>query len=295
MKFDSYHPIINFIYIMSVIVCTITFQHPVFLVIAYVAAFVWSVKLKGKKALIFNLILIPCILLYMMWYASYNHFGLTVLWYNRIGNRMTLEAFVYGFVRGTIAATVIMELSCVFATVTTDKIVYLLGRVSPNLSLFFSILLRFVPRMKAQSRKIDIARQGVGHGIGQGNIFQRVWHLLAVISITITWAMEHLIESAMSMKSRGYSLKKRTAFSIYRFDNRDRCFIIVMVFCIMVTYVGYAIGETMMYYDPELILHPMTGVSMLFYVIYAILLFLPVTLQIIVEKRFDKLRENFGL
>jgi energy-coupling factor transport system permease protein len=38
----------------------------------------------------------------------------------------------------------------------------------------------------------------------------------------VTWALENAIETADSMKSRGYGLPGRTAFSIYRFDNRDK-------------------------------------------------------------------------
>ena len=63
MRFDSYHPVINLIYFAAAIVCTIWFHHPVFLGISYVCAFVYSVKLNGKRAVIFNLCLIPLIFL----------------------------------------------------------------------------------------------------------------------------------------------------------------------------------------------------------------------------------------
>ena len=59
MRFDSYHPAINFIFFTIAIGCTIWFHHPVFLAISYVCAFAYSIKLKGIKALILNLVLIP--------------------------------------------------------------------------------------------------------------------------------------------------------------------------------------------------------------------------------------------
>ena len=148
MRFDSYHPVINLIYFAAAIVCTIWFHHPVFLGISYVCAFVYSVKLNGKRAVIFNLCLIPLIFLYAAWYSYYNHFGVTNLRQNFIGNQITLESVVYGIVRGTTVAAVIMFFSCVFAVVSSDKVVYLFGRISPRLSLFLSILLRCVPRVK---------------------------------------------------------------------------------------------------------------------------------------------------
>lgn len=108
MRFDSYHPVINLIYFVSAIACTIWFHHPVFLGISYVCAFVYSVKLNGKRAVIFNLCLIPLIFLYAAWYSYYNHFGVTNLRQNFIGNQITLESVVYGIVRGTTVAAVIM-------------------------------------------------------------------------------------------------------------------------------------------------------------------------------------------
>ncbi len=291
MRFDSYHPFINFIYFVAVIICTSTFRHPVFMALAYIAVFAWSVKLNGKKALILNLCLIPCIFLYTVWYASYHHFGVTNLWRNNIGNQITLEAIVSGFVRGVVVATIIMEFSCIFAVVTADKIVYLLGRVSPRLSLFFSILLRSVPRLKSRIKKVDCARQGVGKGIGQGNLWQRFFHLLGLISITITWVIEHLIESAASMKSRGYSLKGRKACSIYRFDHRDRIVVIGMVCCIMLTYMAHMAGETVILYQPIILMEPITGMSVLFYLVYAVLLLFPLCAQIYGEWKFENSRK----
>ncbi len=290
MKFDGYHPIIQFIYFTAVITCTIVFDHPVFLGIAYVGAFVWSIKLNGRSALIFNLWLIPCLVLYAAWYVSYHHFGVTNLWQNRIGNWITLESIVYGLVLGIKIATIFMELSCVFATVTADKAIYLLGRISPNLSLFFSILLRSVPRVKKQMQRIDMARQGIGRGVHQGNCLQRFLHWIEEVSIIITWGIEQLMESAVSMKSRGYSLKGRTAFSIYRFDNRDRGLLIGFVLCIMLTYMAYVAGFTNMFYNPVIIWKPVTVWSMFSYGIYGVLVLLPFMLQLISEWVFAKQR-----
>ncbi len=37
----------------------------------------------------------------------------------------------------------------------------------------------------------------------------------------VTWSLENAIETADSMRARGYGLPGRTSFSIYRFDSRD--------------------------------------------------------------------------
>ena len=289
MRFDSYHPMINLIYFVAVIVCTIQFQHPVFLVLSFLSMFVYSIKLNGKRSVIFNICLVPLIFAYAAWYSYYNHFGVTNLRVNFIGNQITLEAVTVGIVRGVTAATVIMIFSCIFAVVSADKVVYLFGRISPKLSLFLSIILRFVPRVKQRAKRIELSRRGIGKGCGQGNPWQMLLHTCGFLSILITWTLEDFVESAASMKCRGYSLKGRTAFSIYRFDNRDRGFVIVIFACLTVIAAAVAFNQTKIIYSPEIILNRITPLSYVFYGAYAVLLLLPMILQVVGEKKFRSL------
>lgn len=288
MRFDSYHPVINLIYFVSAIAFTIWFHHPVFLVISYVSAFLYSVKLNGKKALIFNLCLIPLAVLFALYYVSYHHFGITNLRKNFIGNEITLESLVYGLMLGVTVAAVIMFFSCMFAVVSSDKVVYLFGRISPRLSLFLSILLRSVSRIKERGRKIEISREGIGKGVRQGNILQRFLHGISLISIVITWTLEDFVDSSVSMKSRGYSLKGRTAFSIYRFDNRDRSFVVMIFLCLTVVACGILLDQTEIIYNPEIIMNRITPLSAVFYGAYGVLLLLPMGLQVAGEIRFRR-------
>ena len=146
MGFEACHPAVNFIFFAAAIYGAVSFKHPVFLAIAYVCAFVYSIKRCGKRAVIFSLCLLPLILAFALYYSSYHHFGVTVLRQNFIGNNLTVESFVYGLVIGLRFATLCMWLEAIFRVVTSDKVVYLFGRVSPRLSLFLTILLRFIPQ-----------------------------------------------------------------------------------------------------------------------------------------------------
>lgn len=288
MRFDSYHPAINFIYFAAAIACTVWFNHPVFLAISFLCAFAYSVKLRGVKGLIFNCCLLPLIVAYAWWYSYYNHFGVTNLRTNFAGNQITLEAIVAGFSVGIAVASVLMWASCVFTIVSSDKVVYLLGRISPKLSLFFSILLRMFPRTGRRMEAINTSRKGIGRGCGQGNILTKIHNSIKNISQLISWIMEELVENSLSMKNRGYSLKGRTAFSIYRFDNRDRSFVVVMFLCMTVIAMGIMLDQTSILYDPEIIFNKITPVSIVFYLAYFLLLILPGVLQTIHEIRFKR-------
>lgn len=292
MRFDSYHPAINFIYFTTVIACTFWFNHPVFLAISFACAFAYSVKLRGIKGLVFNLCLIPLIGLYAWWYSYYNHFGVTNLRVNFAGNYITLESVAAGFAVGVAAAAGIMWFSCVFTVISSDKVVYLLGRISPKLSLFFSILLRMFPRIGRRFIKLNVSRKGIGHGAAQGRIGEKILNLIKILSSLVSWTIEEFIESSVSMKNRGYSLKGRTSFSIYRFDNRDRSLVVIMFACMTVTMMAVMLDQTRMIYDPELIMYRITPVSVGFYVVYGFLLLLPGILQTMDEMKFRRNLKN---
>ena len=290
MGFEACHPAVNFIFFAAAIYGAVSFKHPVFLAIAYVCAFAYSVKRCGKRAVIFNLCLLPLILAFALYYSSYHHFGVTVWKKNFIGNNITLESFVYGLVIGLRFATLCMWLEAMFRVVSSDKVVYLFGKVSPLLSLFLTILLRLIPRIGQEAERINLAQKGIGRGSNQGNIFQRFLNCLRIFSMLITWMISALALESDSMRSRGSLLRGRTAFSIYRFDNRDRAFVIALFICITLTAMGVILGASKMWYNPRIIWRPLNGIGVVVGIGYLMLCLMPLGLELWTEFRFNKAR-----
>ena len=292
MGFERCHPAVNLIYFAAVIAGTVAFQHPVFLMISFLCACAYSIRRNRGKAIVFDLLLIPCAAIFAVYYSGYHHFGITVLQRNFIGNNMTLESLVYGLVLGMALAGVCIWMSCVYSVFSTDKMVYLFGRVSPRLSLFLAIALRMVPRIKKEAGKINMAQQGIGRGVGQGNLWQRMINGIRILSMLITWTIESLMTASDAMRSRGSSLRGRTAFFIYRFDNRDRGYVIGMFFCITLTVMALLLKFTDMTYDPRILWKPVTPASCLFYFGYAVLCLMPLGLELWTDHQFRKARSN---
>lgn len=290
MGFERCHPAVNLIYFTAVIAGTLAFQHPVFLAVSFLCASAYSIRRNRGKAALFDLCLIPCAAVFALYYSSYHHFGITVLEQNFVGNNMTLEALVYGLALGVSIAGVCIWMSCVYSVFSTDKMVYLFGWVSPRLSLFLAILLRMVPRIKKEARKINMAQQGIGRGAGQGNAWQRMQNIIRILSMLITWTIDSLMTASDAMRSRGSSLRGRTAFSIYRFDNRDRAYVVGMFLCITLTMMAVLLGFTDMTYDPRIIWKPVTPVMSLFYLGYAALCLMPLGLELWTDYQFRKVR-----
>lgn len=292
MGFERCHPAVNLIYFAAVIAGTVTFQHPVFLALSFLCACAYSIRRNRIKAVIFDLCLLPLTAVFALYYSGYNHFGVTVLHRNFVGNNMTLESLLYGLVLGIAIAGVCIWMSCVYSVFSTDKMVYLFGKVSPRLSLFLAILLRMVPRIKKEANRIHTAQKGIGRGIGQGTLRQRIRNAFRILSMLITWTIDSLMTASDSMRSRGSSLRGRTAFSIYRFDNRDRTFAIVLFTCLTMALMAMILGMTDMVYDPRLCWRPITPLTILFFAGYTVLCLMPLGLELWTAYQFKKAREN---
>ena len=249
--FSSYHPIINFLYFVLVLVFTMFFMHPISLVISLLSALAYSVCLNGTKAVRFSLTaILPMMLIAAVVNPIFNHEGATILTYLPSGNPLTLESMVYGVASAFMLAGVITWFSCYSAVMTSDKFVYLFGRVIPALSLVLSMTLRFVPKFKAQLQVVSEAQSCVGRDTANGSLLRRAKNGITILSILVTWSLENAIETADSMKSRGYGLPGRTAFSIYRFDGRDKLALLWLLFCGGYIILGWALGGLRWWYYP---------------------------------------------
>lgn len=279
--FSSYHPLINFLYFGLVMVFSMCFMHPAYLVISLVSAITYSVYLKGRRAVRFSLIyMLPMLLFAALVNPAFNHEGATILTYLPTGNPLTLESITYGFAAAAMLAAVVSWFSSYNEIMTSDKFVYLFGRIIPALSLVLSMTLRFVPKFRAQIKTVSEAQRCIGRDVSDGSILQRVKNGITILSIMITWSLENAIESADSMKSRGYGLPGRTAFSIYRFDSRDRAALLWLIFCGGYIISGWICGGVYFRYYPTMKGVSVSPISVSFMLVYLALCLTPVILDL---------------
>ena len=291
--FAGYHPLVNFLYFVLVLLGAMIFMHPQALTISLAGAFTYSVVLSGKKALKFNIkYCIPMMLITALVNPAFNHEGMTILTYLRNGNPLTLESVIYGIAAAAMIVTVIIWFSCYNAVMPSDKFVYLFGRIIPSLSLILSMVLRFVPRFKEQIRVISNAQKCVGRDVSNGGLLDRAKHGLKILSIMITWALENAIETADSMKSRGYGLPGRTAFSIFRFDKRDRKALLAIALTGGLTYGGAFAGTMYWRYFPSMKGVDIGFISILTFLAYGALCMVPVAIQLWEEYTWKRLQSN---
>ncbi|TCU75737.1 energy-coupling factor transport system permease protein [Tissierella praeacuta] len=280
-SFSTFHPIINFIYFIFMLVFSMFFMHPIFQGIAFFTSFIYLIILKGKNGFRFNILYILPMLLFMaVLNPIFNHEGVTILFYLKNGNPITLESIIYGISAAFMFVTTILWFSCYNAIMTSDKFIYLFGRIMPKLSLILSMALRFIPRYSEQIKIISDAQKCIGRDISQGNILKRARNGIKILSIMTTWALENAIETSDSMRARGYGLPNRTSFSIFRFDNRDKI-VFSIIFCLStIVLIGAFKGENTIRFFPSIKIMEITSFSIIVYIAYFILCMIPVIINL---------------
>ena len=291
--FSSFHPVVNFIWFAAVLLFSMLFMHPVFLAISLSCSFCCSAAINGKKAVRFNLLcMLPLLFFMAVLNPAFNHAGETILFYLRNGNPVTLESVLFGVSSAAMFISVIMWFSCYNAVMTSDKFIYLFGRVIPALSLTLSMVLRFVPRYKAQIKTISNAQKCIGRDAANGSIIRRAKNGIRILSIMTTWALENAIETADAMKSRGYGLPGRTSFSNFCFDGRDRAALAAMIGLIAAVLAGAAAGQNTMRFFPSVRLPDMTVPSFFLFAAYFALCFMPVIIDVSEEIKWKSIKSK---
>lgn len=280
-EFKTYHPIVNFVYFIFVIGFSCVFMHPVSLVISLLSGFTYSVMLKGKSAVKTNLIyMIPTLLFAALINPAFNHEGITIIKYLPSGNPLTLESVIYGLAAAIMIVSVICWFSCYTEVMTSDKFIYLFGRIIPSLSLILSMTLRFVPRFSAQLKTVANAQRCMGRDVSNGSIVERAKHGLSILSIMTTWALENAIDTADSMKSRGYGHPGRTAFSIFTFDKRDKKALLCIMILGMYILAGNLMGGMYFRYFPSMKANEFSIFGLSVFVAYFALCICPIVIEI---------------
>ena len=292
-RFSHYHPLVNFLYFTLVIGFSMALNHPLAQGVSLVCSIVYAVQTEGKKAVLFCLKwCLPMVLLTAFINPAFSHEGVTVLLYLPTGNPLTLESILYGISSGVMIATVMLWFLNFNRVITSDKFIYLFGRIIPAMSLILSMTLRFIPKFKAQLQLVTDAQKSIGRDISEGSLWQRTKIAMTVLSIMVTWALENAIETADSMKSRGYGLKGRTAFSIYRFDDRDKLALLYLGFCGLYLLAGSMVSAFGFRYFPSIRYIGLNAVTLSFQFVHLILCLMPVVLNGAEERKWKAIHSK---
>ena len=288
--FSGFHPAVNLVFFTAVLGMTMFIQQPVYLAISLVSSCGYLLYLQGRKGMLRQVgYLVPVLLMTAVMNPLFNHRGVTALLYLPNDNPITLEAVCFGLASAVMMGASIVWFNCCNTVFTSDKIIYLFGRVIPALSLLISMTLRFVPRFKNFLQSV-LRTQRAMHK--PENAREKLEQALAAFSATVSWAMEQSIVSADSMKSRGYGIQGRTAFSIYLFEKRDAAALLWIGMLCAGGAVPHILGLMGWTYYPAMSGQLFGPVQFLAYLCYGGMCNLPLIIDLMEDRKWNALRSK---
>lgn len=288
--FDIYHPFVAFISLISVMCLTVfTLSLPI-TVVSLLGACVFFVSLYGAGDFFKTFAyLLPFFLVITVTNPLFSHNGITVLFFLN-GLPITLESLLYGAELGAMMLAVIVWGRCFSAVMTSDKILLLIGSLFPTTALTISIVLRNIPLFKKRWREIVRGQKTMGY-YSDDSLMTRLRGSIKAFSALVTFAIESAVDSGASMMSRGYKTGRRTSYKRYTFHAKD----IFMVVAVAMLDVLLAV---LMAITPKTVFYPTfsgVGVSLTdicLYTVFALLVFLPVGLEITEKLRWTYYRSK---
>lgn len=276
--FNSLHPFVSFFYFVSVLALTMTCMHPVMTGLSLLGAVLFAAQLEGwGRVVATGRFVLPIFLLIAIANPLFNHRGVTLL-FTLFGQWITLEALIYGIVSAASLAAIIYWFVCYQAVMTSDKFLFLFGKAAPNTALLITMTLGLIPRLQERSRQIQETQEMLYPDAKR--LLPRLRAAMRNLSALLTWSMENAIQTADSMKARGYGVLRRTTFHLFVFDTRDAFVFGLLLSLTMVCTLARAFGHGAMEYYPRMNAI-LTGPSgWMLYTVFGILVFFPTLLEI---------------
>ena len=292
-RFILMHPVVTASYYVIVIGILMFSNSPLFLISAIAMGMCYDILLKGRRSLRNNLFIILFMsFLTVLINALFTHNGSTVLFY--LGNnRVTLEAACYGFVMALMLSGVMIWFSSFNVVMTSEKLIYIFGRFAPVLGLTLSMIFRFVPLLRTRFELIGEGQKALYAGDEKGFI-GKIRQFGKEVSILVSWSLESSIESADSMAARGYGLKGRTSYNLFKIRTADIMTLLLSMLLGGVTITSYAAGVNKLYYYPviRVVESSPKWLELAGYVSFIALLAMPLAIDLIGELRWKKSRST---
>ena len=206
------------------------------------------------------------------------HRGVTELLFIN-GKPITLEAILYGLVMAIMLVSVFYWFKAYNKLITSDKFLYLFARFTPKIAVMLSMSMAFIPTLKQNYNSIKNSQQALGIYAGE-NFVDKLKGGFRITSILFSMAIEDSIEKAESMQARGYGIKGRTSFSMFRFKISDLVLLIVNIVTLVILITLFALNYGRFNFYPIMSNISGNAIEILMYITGGLLYFLGVILAI---------------
>ena len=285
-EFSRFHPLVQIVFFCFVMGITIFQMQIILALISFLSAAVYQIYLKRWRGLAYLGIIFCAMIPAALINPLFSHRGTTRLFYLFTGNAVTWEAIVYGFVAAIIIGAVMLWFVAIHEIVTADKLIAVLGNMFPHITVLLLMIFRFIPKIAAFQKKVKEADKALQ--ADPKRFSEKIKRQSRIISITTTWALENSIDTADSMRARGFGCGKRSFYHNNFFSPRDVVvFVWIMVLSLLVIW-QIAVGNTISYYYPVIRIKG----HIFIYIIYVFLCMTPLIVDLWEEIRWHRLKSK---
>lgn len=220
--FEKYNPWTYFVYIIGNMILSMVLIHPLLLIEGIILLMaVHAMSDRGKTLFPYLKGYLIISLIMMVLNPLLSHRGATILFYLN-DQCITLEATLYGLAMGLSIFLVLMTFSLYQYGISSDKLMYLFCKIVPMITLVLMLTLRMVPLLRRRVEEIGKVQLAQGSGLSQGKIWDRSKTAMENLNTLVTWSLEEMMQTAKSIRSRGYGIKRKRSFYFrYRIEKRD--------------------------------------------------------------------------
>ncbi|MBO4217791.1 MAG: cobalt transport protein [Clostridia bacterium] len=289
-SFKEFNPTAVFIWYAAVLVITMFFSDPIIVSLSFLSAVSLMISLSGKKEIkpvLLFLLLVPVMAVIN---PIFNHRGETVLFVIN-DNPVTFEAFFYGMYSAFMIVTVLCLIRSFTKIMTSDRLLYLFGSFSPKMALILSMALRYIPLYGKVASSTARTQKALGLDIDD-SIPGRIRGGTRVFSVMVTWALENGIITADSMAARGYGIKRRTFFSVYRFRKYDFILVALSLLLSAAVIVSAATKTIDFNYYPKITGSGTGFLTTATYIVYTVMVMIPIFIETEVGLKWKYLKSK---
>src|SRR5690625_1625522 len=228
------------------------FNHPIFLMTGLMLLILVNMSHDGGKALkkwVLILLLMSVIIIILNPFLVSR--GTNILFYFR-GKQVTLEAFVYGITMALFIVNIIILFISFNLILNGNRFLYIFSKVLPRTAFLIMLSIRFVPLLKNRLDQISEVQQVRGMSMTNGSLKNRLQTGLLRLQILLSWSLEEAVQTADSMKARGYGLGEKTAYIPYKMLKRDWFMLVTMSLLFFICLAGGMLDYGKMTIYPEL-------------------------------------------
>ena len=288
--FSELNPAVITLWFLAVSAIAMFCNHPCITFLTLTGSVIFFIIRNKNKHIRSHLFFLMLFVILSLANPLVSHNGATVLFVMN-NNPVTLEALLYGINSSAMIVGVLYLLRSFTQIMTSEKLLYVTGRLSPKLSMILSMAIRFIPLFSRQGQKVNDTQKVMGL-YKDDNLIDDLKGHMRVFSVVSTWGLENGIITADCMEARGYGTARRTQMSRFSFTLRDLIFMLVSIILVFICAaavgtkkISFEFYPVIRYSAPDL-----TGIIGI--ISYAVLVLMPVFIETEVKLRWNYLKSK---